>query len=340
MMKNNQENELKQNDNKISLFSEYKKNFKLKSPIIKLNKSKKSKTTFFTDKFKNYLKITNNYLNTSPINKNMTINNCINSNNNESTILATKNNTPKTCSNFFHKKKYNLTIRTDGLMNNKNNLINIINYSKLSSFFNDHINKNNNLRNYTGKPETKIKLSRKLNEFNSLEKYIYKAEKNIKEVKYEYKPNLNQFYMNEQLKSYINKSKTMIHAKNDLNSLYRDSHMLNSICDYVSNALFILKTKKRNYIRKANKELFQIRIDNLYQKMIALKTKKDQIPREKLFKNKTINNKDNIEINPRFKAQMIYKSSYPYNSIRTAFDRINNKNNLKLILKKKINIAI
>ena len=132
----------------------------------------------------------------------------------------------------------------------------------------------------------------------------------------------------------------MIHAKNDLNSLYRDSHMLNSICDYVSNALFILKTKKRNYIRKANKELFQIRIDNLYQKMIALKTKKDQIPREKLFKNKTINNKDNIEINPRFKAQMIYKSSYPYNSIRTAFDRINNKNNLKLILKKKINIAI
>ena len=177
----------------------------------------------------------------------------------------------------------------------------------------------------------KVKFSNKLNEFNSLEKYILKAERNIKEVKYEYKPNLKEFYMNEELKSYINKSRTMIHAKNDLNSLYRDSHMLNSVCDYVSNALFILKTKKRNIIRKINKDLFKIRVENLHKKLLESKMKKDEIPKEKLFKNKILDTRDKIEINPRLKAQMIYKSCYPYNSIRTAFNRINNKNNLNLL---------
>ena len=54
--------------------------------------------------------------------------------------------------------------------------------------------------------------------------------------------------MNEELKNYINKSRTMIHAKHDLNSLYRDSHMLNSVCDYVSNALFILKILNNDQI--------------------------------------------------------------------------------------------
>ena len=329
MIKNIQENELKQNDYKISLFSEYKSNFKIKQNIIKLNKTKKSKTTFFTDKYKKNLNFKNNYI--TPLNnkyKNKTINSI---NNNEFTITSTKNNMPKTCLNFFHKKNPNLTIKTDGFINNKDSLINIINYSKISSFFNDHLKTKNDLRNYTAKPEMKAKFSNKLNEFNSLEKYILKAERNIKEVKYEYKPNLKEFYMNEELKSYINKSRTMIHAKNDLNSLYRDSHMLNSVCDYVSNALFILKTKKRNIIRKINKDLFKKRVENLQKKILESKMKKDEIPKEKLFKNKILDTRDKIEINPRLKAQMIYKSCYPYNSIRTAFNRINNKNNLKLL---------
>ena len=329
MIKNIQENELKQNDYKISLFSEYKSNFKSKQNIIKLNKTKKSKTTFFTDKYKKNLNFKNNYI--TPLNnkyKNKTINSI---NNNEFTISSTKNNMPKTCLNFFNKKNPNLTIKTDGFINNKDSLINIINYSKISSFFNDHLKTKNDLRNYTAKTEMKVKFSNKLNEFNSLEKYILKAERNIKEVKYEYKPNLKEFYMNEELKSYINKSRTMIHAKNDLNSLYRDSHMLNSVCDYVSNALFILKTKKRNIIRKINKDLFKKRVENLHKKILESKMKKDEIPKEKLFKNKILDTRDKIEINPRLKAQMIYKSCYPYNSIRTAFNRINNKNNLKLL---------
>ena len=329
MIKNIQENELKQNDYKISLFSEYKSNFKIKQNIIKLNKTKKSKTTFFTDKYKKNLNFKNNYI--TPLNnkyKNKTINSI---NNNEFTISSTKNNMPKTCLNFFNKKNPNLTIKTDGFINNKDSLINIINYSKISSFFNDHLKTKNDLRNYTAKTEMKVKFSNKLNEFNSLEKYILKAERNIKEVKYEYKPNLKEFYMNEELKSYINKSRTMIHAKNDLNSLYRDSHMLNSVCDYVSNALFILKTKKRNIIRKINKDLFKKRVENLHKKILESKMKKDEIPKEKLFKNKILDTRDKIEINPRLKAQMIYKSCYPYNSIRTAFNRINNKNNLKLL---------
>ena len=73
-------------------------------------------------------------------------------------------------------------------------------------------------------------------------------------------------------------------------------------------------------------------------KKMELKIKNEEIPDEKIFRNKIFMNIDNVEIHPKLKAQMIYKSCYPYNSIKTLFDKNNYKKNLKSIIKNKISL--
>ena len=130
----------------------------------------------------------------------------------------------------------------------------------------------------------------------------------------------------------------MIRAKDDINRLYRDSCMLNNIYDYVSNALFKMKIKKRTDIKNNKKELNQKRNENLHKKKMDLKLKNEEIPDEKIFRNKIFTTIDNFEIYPKLKAQIIYKSCYPYNSIRTLFDKNNYKKNFKSMLQSKVSL--
>ena len=319
--------------NKTSIFSNYNKttkNFRPKAFKIKLNKNKKSKTVFInTDNLNNI----NTIKNTIKTNKTNSAFNSMLSNNNDLTLIASKNKNPKTCSNFYHKKNKKININFDDIISKNTHIINVINFSKISSLYNSYNNSNNNTLN--PKRDNKKNIINKINEFNSVEKYIIKADKNIKEIKHEYQPNLEEFYINKELKNYINKSKKMIRAKNDLNQLYRDSIMLNNICDYVSNALFKMKNKKRNYIKNIKRELNQKKYENLHKNILNLKIKNMQIPEEKLFIKKKYGTTDNLNIHPKSKAQIIYKSCYPYNSIKTLFDLHNHKKNLKLMLKEK-----
>ena len=317
-------------NNKKDLFSDYSKtamNFRLKPVKISLNKSKKSKTIFLDNQI--------NLPNNNTMNSKHAISNNNSIYNKEFIVTALKNDKSKTSSGFYHNKRKNLKIKSDNIINN-NNIINIINYSKISSIYNSY--NNSKISNtYTPKPKIKIKIIKKINEFNSLEKYILKAERTIKEMKHEYKPNLKEFYINKELKNYINKSKNIIHAKKDINSIYRDSHMLNNICDYVSNALFKMKIQKRNNIKKINIELNKKKSEILHKKILELKIKNKELPFEKLFKNKNFTT-ENLDINPKMKAQMIYKSCYPYNSIKALFDRFSHKKQLKTMLKNNTNI--
>ena len=312
---------------KASINSNFNKtadNFRAKPSKIYLNKNRKSKTVLIYSKDQTSInpKINSIYTNKA----NSTINSTAN---NDMTTITSKNINPKnTYSQFYSRKNKKLQIKTDDIISNNDKIINIINYSKISSLFNSY-NNSNMTRYPTSKPKIKIKIIKKINEFNSLEKYILKADRNIKEIKHEYQPNLNEFYINKELKNYINKSKKMIKAKDDLNQLYRDAHMLNNICDYVSNTLFKMKVRKRNYIKNINKEQNIKKLENLHKKILNLKILNGQIPDEKLYQKKKFGTSDNLEINPKLKAQLIYKSCYPYNSIKTEFDRVKHIKDLK-----------
>ena len=320
---------IKYNTYKTFLNSKFNKtsdNFREKPLKIYLNKNRKSKTVFIYSKDQNTI---NPKLNSIYTYKgNSTINSTTN---NDITTITSKNINPKKTYSYFNSRKNKrLQIKSDDIIYNNDKIINIINYSKISSLYNSY-NNSNIKKNQISKPKIKIKIIKKIHEFNSVEKYILKADKNIKEIKHEYKPNLNEFYINKELKNYINKSKKMIKAKDDLNQLYRDSHMLNNICDYVSNSLFKMKVKKRNYIKNINKELYIKKLENLHKKMLNLKILNEQIPDEKLFMKKKFGTTDSLEINPKLKAQLIYKSCYPYNSIKTMFDRFKHKKNLNQV---------
>ena len=138
--------------------------------------------------------------------------------------INAKKKQSKTCSNFYPKINTKLRLRnfnTNEINNNNDTdkIINIINFSKITSIYDSKLSssKNNNIT----KPTFRIK-PKKINEFNSLEKYILKAHNQINEIKHEYKPNLGEFYINKQLKNYIKKSKNMIHAKDDLLELKKE----------------------------------------------------------------------------------------------------------------------
>ena len=252
-----------------------------------------------------------------------------------------KNKQSKTCTNFYPKINTKLRLRnfqTNEINNNNDTdkFINIINFSKITSIYDSKLSsaRNNNL----AKPPFRIK-PKKLNEFNSLEKYISKAHNQINEIKHEYKPNLGEFYINKQLKNYIKKSKNMIHAKDDLNILYKDSHILNSICDYVSNSMFKLRIKKRNNIKKMNKEINNLKIEKLKQSIMKMKARNKEVPEENLYiYNNFYSTYNNFEFNPKLKAKLIYQSCYHSNSIKTVFDRINYKREFNSLLKNKIKI--
>ena len=328
-MKNkNKESRLKNLN--IPLFSSYDntvKNIKLNNIKIRERKTKEPKNIFI---------INNNIINfQNPTINSVNLNN-INTtfNTNEMDLIPQMNNFPKTCTNFFiDKNRLKIKNENDKINNNKN-IINIINYSQISSIYNSS-NYSHSIGRFTSKPKIKIN-QKKNNEFNSLEKYISKADKTIKEIKYEYQPNLKEFYINSSLKKYMLKSKVMTHAKNDLNELYKNSHMFNRICDYVSNALFKMKIKKRSTTKNIKKELNQMKLENLHKNMLKLKLKNLEIPQEKLYKYKKLA-ANNFILNPKIKAQLIYQSCYPSNSIKTYFDRYNQKRELNSIINNKTN---
>lgn len=310
---------------KKSIFSYYTKNinyFRYKPIKKNINRPKNSNTlVIYNSNNLNLRNITQKSNNT-----NSTVNSL-----KEMDIITSSNKHPKKLSNFYLKKKNKkLQIYSDDSFNNKKSIINIINYSKISSLYNSQTHPNNS-RYCISKPEFKIKIKGK-NEFNSLEKYMLKVDKNIKEIKREYKPNLTEFYINKELKNYINKSKTMMHVKDDLNILYRDSYMLNNICDIVGNALFKLRIKKRNNIKKIKNELNKIKSENKYKKFLDLKIKNKEIPDVKLFRKKKFVSTDNIEFNPRLKPKIIYQNGYHSNSIKTSFNRYYYKKELNNIL--------
>ena len=154
----------------------------------------------------------------------------------------------------------------------------------------------------------------------------------MKDIKREYKPNLVEFYINQQLKNYIKKSKTMLHVKDDLNTLYRNSYMLNNICDIVGNALFVLRIKKRNNMKRINTEINKKKNENKHTNILKLKIKNKEIPDEKLFIKKRYATTDNLEFNTKTKAKLIYKNCYLSNSIKNSFDRYTHKKQLNILL--------
>ena len=89
-----------------------------------------------------------------------------------------------------------------------------------------------------------------------------------------------------------------------------------------------MKVKKRNYIKNINKELNIKKLEKIHKRMLNLKILNDQIPDEKIFLKQKFGTTDNLEINPKLKAKLIYKCSYHSNSIKTMFDRIKHKKNL------------
>ena len=313
----------KNNFNKASLFTDYSKtsnNLKQNLGKYKINIEKDKCLTFSK---KNFL---NQKCNTVYSMNVKTYKNPKKNNNTDINNIKLVNKKSRTYSNFYYKKNNNNNVRT-----RNNNIINIINLSKISSLYGKRLYSTSNTHNYALKPE--LPLKPKKTEFNSLEKYILKATNRVNEIKHEYKPNLEEFYINKQLQNYITKSKSMIHAKDDLNILYKDSHMLNNICDYVSNALFKLRIKKRNNIKEIKKELKRMKNENMHKKIMNMKMSNQQIPMEKLYTRKKYDSTNNIEINPKLKAPLIYQNCYAANNIKYLFDRFYYKKQLNSMLK-------
>lgn len=320
------------NLNKKSNISSYYKNvnmFRFKHLKTSINKPHKSFTL---------ISLKNNNIKINPNNKtNYSTNSSFNFKKDFDIILKKQQ---KTQSYFYSQQNRKMKIKLEDNTNTKNNIIkknkdnsniiNIINFSKISSFYKTDNHLNNNSFSVS-KPETKKKLKRN-KEFNSIEKNILKIERNMKDIKREYKPNLREFYINNQLKNYIKKSSTMLHVKNDLNSLYRNSYMLNNICDIVGNALFVLRIKKRNIMKKINNELNQKKDVNKHKNLLNLKIKNKEIPDEKIFIKQKYATTENLEFYPRLKAKLIYQNCYPSNSIKYSFDRYTHKKQLNLLI--------
>ena len=126
--------------------------------------------------------------------------------------------------------------------------------------------------------------------------------RNAQRVKHGYQTNLNNFIINEDLKQFHKKSKEMLHIKDDINNLYKDSTNLSNIIDYVSARLLKLRNN-RNKIMK--KEICKLNEEIKYKKLVKLKIKRGEIIQNKLFHRKNYMN-DDYKIKKILKAKLTY----------------------------------
>ena len=205
------------------------------------------------------------------------------------------------------------------------NLINIINLSKISMLYKS-IDKSNGYKTFYIPNSKTTKNVNKKKAFNNLEDYFRKKYNNIQPIKHEYKPNLQTFLINGNLKQFHKKSEKMMHIKNDINNIYKDSAILNNIIDYVSTKLYKIR-KDTN--KKANQEIKKTHEEKLYKKLMKLKIERGEISQDKLFYRKNYMT-DDYNIKKRLKAKLIYKNGYSSNSFKVMLNKIKNQTQIDL----------
>ena len=210
-------------------------------------------------------------------------------------------------------------------------LINIINLSKISRYYVSFENYNDYKNFLFPKPQTSKNNNRK--KIDYIDDHFKKRCRNTQSIKHGYQTNLNNFIINEDLKQFHKKSKEMLHIKDDINNLYKDSTNLSNIIDYVSARLLKLRNN-RNKIMK--KEICKLNEEINYRKLVKLKIKRGEIIQNKLFHRKNYMN-DDYKIKKILKAKLIYKNGYSSNSFKAMKNYIksqtqiyinNNYNNL------------
>ena len=240
-------------------------------------------------------------------------------------INQIKNLKEKEKQNEYQRNKELLPLNKTQVNFKRKKLVNIINLSKLSMIYNSFYNLKENKTFLIQKPKTdKISNSDKNNKINYIEKYFAKKYEANQQIKREYQPDLKKFFINKALQQYNKKSGGMMHIKNDINNLYKNSAILNNIIDCISTQLYIIR-KKRN--KKIKEELNQKNMERHYKKIIKLKIQRGEIYEKNLYVKNKYTTYDE-KINQKLKAKLIYKNGYSSNSFKTMRERIIQKINI------------
>ena len=201
----------------------------------------------------------------------------------------------------------------------KENLINVINFSKISTFYNS-FEKSKECKTLYIQKKRKNKIVNKKLKFDFFEDYFSKKNGNKEQKKREYEPNLKNFFINGTLEQYNKKSDKIRHCKNDITNLYKDSSNLYNIIVNVGkklDSIRIAQNKKLKQIINKNKE------KRPSKRIFQLKIKRGEINPDKLFtKKKYIN--DDYEIKAK-NLKLIYKNGYASNYFKELKNRIRNK---------------
>lgn len=279
-------------------------------------------------------------------------NTTINSNNGDKFIISPKSSKVKSQIDFNSKNFENLkenfkTDKSDKSLKSKKK-VNIINLSNLSLLYNSFDmsksyktflihkpltyrtnscnNENFSYNNIITNNNNETNCSD--NNFKFLEKYFNSKRKISSKIR-EYKPNLNSFFINGTLKKLNKKSDEMMHIKDDLNEIYRNSGLLNNIMDYLGKKLYKIKGIKKLQIKN---KLYKINDEGNYKKIIKLKLRRGEINKEKIY-NKKDYEIDYLDINPKLKKKLIYKTGYFSNTIKSSVNKIKYRDQIECLNK-------
>ena len=170
----------------------------------------------------------------------------------------------KTIKNFEKKEKLinKLIDSSNNTCTNykKGKLINIINFSKISTFYNSFENSNEYKTLNIQKKKVK-KIANKIIKFGYLEDYFSKNNKNNEPKKREYEPNLKYFFVNDTLEQYNKKSNTIRHSNNEIILFIKKKYMDNDFDFEIKKKLNLKLIYKNGYFSNSFKEI-QNRIKN------------------------------------------------------------------------------
>ena len=284
------------------------------------------------------LKSPNDLTNITPNNTTLNSNNASNG---SRFIIPSKKPMLNSQISFFQKKlsklkKENEAVKETDVLTPKaktrykiKKIINIINLSKISRIYSPFCNlkqkKTFKIQKYES-IETNEK-DKKKTKINILEGNFNKRYSNNKEIKHEYQPNLQKFYINDALRNYIKKSEKMVKSKNDLNDIYKNSSLLNNIIDFINTKLY---KYKKDINEKTKKEIRQKNSEKLYKRILNFKIKRGEINKDKIFHKKDYLTYDD-KINQKLKAKLIYKNGYSSNSFKVLKNRTFTQQQMDLV---------
>ena len=241
----------------------------------------------------------------------------------------------KTIKNFEKKEKLinKLIDSSNNTCTNykKGKLINIINFSKISTFYNSFEN-SNEYKTLTIQRKKANKIANKKIKFGYLEDYFSKNNKNNEPKKREYKPNLKYFFVNDTLEQYNKKSNTIRHSNNEITNIYKDSSNLYNIIINVGKKLDALRIAQYRKIKQIKQMINKRNEKRPSKKILRLKIQRGEISQDKLFiKKKYMDNDFDFEIKKKLNLKLIYKNGYFSNSFKEIQNRIKNKISIDVV---------